>query len=1059
MNPNFAFPRPQPAVPRPALAAKSPWSPDLAGSRESNALRASILDTALELGIGGNSLVADWMFNNPLVEEPEEEEPVPTPDLTYGSPTSVPSSLLHSQYRRDPIVNGNGINFHLIQNVNKTGPLVFHRRDVFAAGSSRFSDADSQSSNVKVHFNPNEAASNVNVSNFQTISSNDSGIAFSDNPIPPRPTTPSGRKLRKKRAGGDGYESDGGYVSESGKKKHQKKDNLGEGRDTKQRAKEERKEEEKKRKKSFIQVINKMSTPNDVQSPTKGYETDGGAVPTSSKSKGKIRKYKTKNSSNEIGYETDGGYQSSSGVKKSKTRFFKLPTRSSKSDLRVDDANGSIPALPSSVEKKRESIIPLPIAERFATTLSPGSTLSYSSSSPMNTEGGGSRMGSPLPALSFQPFAATSELTSTISSPSPVFAGSSAFDRPVTAPTSGSPSAFNANATQLHPKNRDSRSSVISSSSSGSGSNQHHKPQKRIGLFSPLHSPPSSMQDHQQHGLRTTSSLSSLKPSHPIISLPITRATSPTPAGLPRPSLPSHLRSVSPLPPSVSPTTPATSVAPLQINKAQRIKPHFDNLSFSMQQYSSPQGVSPSSGQGSPRVLLTPTVPLSQTPSPGPGFAVVRPRNPPTDGFGPRSALPPNSGSGSTTGSSPIPSPGYTPAAPNSSSSGLSPHPRTQGPPQRISQLSIIPSSDYIVPSPRSSPSKMHIPGFPSPNVLAAYYHHDHIPPPSPAPMGPLPTLPSSGGGLNGNSGGSAGQFPSAAQLRQRMTVMRQSVQQDYGIGLSAQRGRESSRPVLSTSQSTGVNGSVSAGGSSLETRVQEIRRYHNLGDGRVGLSGDDPAKYQDEEIVGEAGRPRVAADRQSWIDINEDLSLGKRGRLDQEAEEPDDLYEILDRFEVRSDKSGDSSSGGRAVERSHSFEADNIEQEQRHHPDSFDARPRQNNKVPADVARDVSGFEDDGRTVGDRTSRWSGSVYSNASILDEDESEETRDRFVRGVEAMLHAERITKSKALGDQARIPPLPKMPDAYANITHKPNGNINENASAHSNLTPGRSWNKF
>jgi hypothetical protein len=71
MNTNFAFPRPQPAVPRPIAAAKS--SPDFAGSRESNALRASILDTALELGIGSNSLVADWMFNNPLMEETEEE--------------------------------------------------------------------------------------------------------------------------------------------------------------------------------------------------------------------------------------------------------------------------------------------------------------------------------------------------------------------------------------------------------------------------------------------------------------------------------------------------------------------------------------------------------------------------------------------------------------------------------------------------------------------------------------------------------------------------------------------------------------------------------------------------------------------------------------------------------------------------------------------------------------------------------------------------------------------------------------------------------------------------
>ena len=77
MNANFVFPRSQGVPrPRPARAAKwsSPSSPpsNLASSRDSNSLRASILDTALELGIGTNSLVTDWVFNNPLLEEPED---------------------------------------------------------------------------------------------------------------------------------------------------------------------------------------------------------------------------------------------------------------------------------------------------------------------------------------------------------------------------------------------------------------------------------------------------------------------------------------------------------------------------------------------------------------------------------------------------------------------------------------------------------------------------------------------------------------------------------------------------------------------------------------------------------------------------------------------------------------------------------------------------------------------------------------------------------------------------------------------------------------------------
>ena len=85
MNTNYVFPRPQPGAPRVRPPSRPPrvvkWAPslpssapsnNLAGSRrDSNALRASIYDTALELGIGSNSLVTNWMFDGPLLEEPE----------------------------------------------------------------------------------------------------------------------------------------------------------------------------------------------------------------------------------------------------------------------------------------------------------------------------------------------------------------------------------------------------------------------------------------------------------------------------------------------------------------------------------------------------------------------------------------------------------------------------------------------------------------------------------------------------------------------------------------------------------------------------------------------------------------------------------------------------------------------------------------------------------------------------------------------------------------------------------------------------------------------------
>jgi hypothetical protein len=71
MDATFTFPRPQAPVPRPAPASKASGGPQL--TRESNALRASVLDAALELGLVSNPLVADWMFDNTLPEEDEEE--------------------------------------------------------------------------------------------------------------------------------------------------------------------------------------------------------------------------------------------------------------------------------------------------------------------------------------------------------------------------------------------------------------------------------------------------------------------------------------------------------------------------------------------------------------------------------------------------------------------------------------------------------------------------------------------------------------------------------------------------------------------------------------------------------------------------------------------------------------------------------------------------------------------------------------------------------------------------------------------------------------------------
>lgn len=840
MNTNFVFPRHQPTAlrPRPAQAAKSsPSSPDLAGSRDSNALRASILDIALELGVGSSPLVTDWMFNNVLEEEPEDEvELISSPVLTYGSPTSVESplsSLLHFQNRCDSILNanGNGDNSNLSQDVNTLKPLQGD------AGTVEISDVDSQ------YFN-------ANASNDQTISVIDSSIVSS------RSRTPPAKKLRKKYPGRDGYESsDGGYLSE---KKGRQKEAPRDGVDIKQR----------KKKKFFTQVMNKIS--NDPL--TKGYDTDEGSVLSSTQTKrSQTKKSKTKDPPKEIGYETDGGYPS--GNKKSKTRFFRLTTKPSKVDLRVA-AISSVPALPNFAEKTSELVVPLPIAGRFAATLS----------------------------------------------------------RPAT-----------------------------------EGGECQGKLQKARALFS------SSMQGHQQqHGLRTASSLSSLQDPN--------SATSTTAANLP---LTSQSLSASP----TSPVSLATSFPSVQVKKPVRLQIHSNDPT---------QQNSPSRCVPEPLVLSPPPIPLKNPSRP----TKVRPRNPPTDGFGPRSPLRSDFSPASTHGSNPIlhsvPSRGLTPPF-ISNSNGLSHKSCPQESVERSSQVTIIPSSGDAVPSTQISSLKTR------PPPVSTYHHHNHLPPQSnPAPMAPLPSPPSSKSLARFSSSKSASQLPSAAQLRQRMSKInkRQSAQQTYGIGSS---GEDLFLPPRRSVASTMTTRSVSVGGVGL-------RRY--------------PEPYALEKGVDDIhGRGRR-------IDKDEDVKdeSDKMGVEDPEAD-PDEFGEILDRFKNCDDENGDVpdlSSGGQALERSQSFKAGKLAKEKQR---SFPTELCQQNKMPA---HDVSGFEDDGKTMGDRTSRWSGSLYSRASsIEDEDGSEERTDRFMRRVEAMLDSKRIRSHV---------PSPRIAHPYANPIHSPTGYI-------------------
>ncbi|TFY70587.1 hypothetical protein EVG20_g2423 [Dentipellis fragilis] len=219
------------------MAAYEPYN------RNSNALRASVLDAALQLGIGSSRTVENWMFNSVTEEDEEEPEDAPTPALTSTSTTSEESSPSFSL------------------------PTVTGRPDTAYTEEWKAHIAHPQDA----HLLP--AAS------------------------PAKPASKS--KLRKPRK--DGYESDGGYVSESGRKDKAKK-----------------KEKEKKSKKG-----------KDTDGTETEMESDGEHLSGMKKKKSKKEK---KSKKDDDGYDTsDGGYLSEASGGKKKRSFFRLGSKSKKS--------------------------------------------------------------------------------------------------------------------------------------------------------------------------------------------------------------------------------------------------------------------------------------------------------------------------------------------------------------------------------------------------------------------------------------------------------------------------------------------------------------------------------------------------------------------------------------------------------------------------------------------------------------------------------------------------------------------------------------------------------
>lgn len=202
-------------------------------------------------------------------------------------------------------------------------------------------------------------------------------------PRAPSPLPPASkpRKLRKPRP--DGYDSDGGYVSDSTKadkpKKKSKKKNKDKGdgdatdfeSDGDHLSESSKKKKEKKSKKDKGKSTDGAGT---------DYESDGGYLSSTSFGRGKKNKSSKKSSSSSLvsGDESDGGYLSEASAKT--RRFFGLSPKSSKKKKSSSNSpvQESIPPVPS--------LPPLPIAEKFSRSLTPSSFDTDRSTTPAPSE-------------------------------------------------------------------------------------------------------------------------------------------------------------------------------------------------------------------------------------------------------------------------------------------------------------------------------------------------------------------------------------------------------------------------------------------------------------------------------------------------------------------------------------------------------------------------------------------------------------------------------------------------------------------------------------------------
>ncbi|KAJ3556368.1 hypothetical protein NM688_g2065 [Phlebia brevispora] len=224
--------------------------------KRESVLRASILDTALELGIGSSSTVANWIFN-PVAEGDEETEV----RLTFPFPRHASSSVLCQHDGTSPPAQNLLKDSPLSSSSPPSTSLTEFPQDTCSPSLTYASTATSEDSLSPARLAAaglnksltGDSIGSVQKSSLSSLPQRAIHFDLSASPVPsaqeqslPQSSKQWHRKLRKPKPKTDGtdgnangYESDGGYISEGGK-------NEKEGKKKKKTKEKEGKEKEKK---------------------------------------------------------------------------------------------------------------------------------------------------------------------------------------------------------------------------------------------------------------------------------------------------------------------------------------------------------------------------------------------------------------------------------------------------------------------------------------------------------------------------------------------------------------------------------------------------------------------------------------------------------------------------------------------------------------------------------------------------------------------------------------------------------------------------------------------